>query len=76
MRDAFNTELAGELLDGSSELPVMSFDVGKGQWFQFKLAGTMQVAVVVVVVPKPFTGGDGGGGDGGGGGDCEHALSD
>ena len=46
----------------------MSFDVGKGQWFQFKLAGTMQVAVVVVVVPKPFTGGvcGGDGGDGGG----------
>ena len=60
-------------MDGSSELPVMSFDVGKGQWFQFKLAGTMQVAVFVVVVPKPFTGG----GDGGGGvGDCDYALLD
>ena len=46
MRDACNTELAGELLDGSSELPVMSFDVGKGQWFQFKLAGTAQVLLL------------------------------
>ena len=45
MRD---TQRAGELLDGSSELPVMSFDVGKGQWFQLKLAGTMQVVVVAI----------------------------
>jgi hypothetical protein len=34
---------SGELLDAESELPVMSFDVGRGQWFQFKTAGTAQV---------------------------------
>ena len=41
----------GELLDSTSELPVMSFNVGSGQWFEFKLAGTTQVKEVVAGVP-------------------------
>jgi hypothetical protein len=43
MQHARHAAAAGELLDEASQLPVMSFDVGRGQWFQFKLAGTAQV---------------------------------
>ncbi len=40
----------GELLDGVSELPVMSFDVGPGQWFEFTLAGSTQVTVAATAI--------------------------
>ena len=40
-----------ELLDAASGLPVMSFDVGPGQWFQFTLAGASQVRCVAMRSP-------------------------
>ena len=41
----------GELLDAASGLPVMSFDVGPGQWFQFTLAGASPVRCVAMRSP-------------------------
>jgi hypothetical protein len=46
MQHVRHATAAGELLDEARQLPVMSFDVGRGQWFQFKLAGTAQVLLL------------------------------
>jgi hypothetical protein len=51
-RDVCDARALGELLDGGSELPVMSFNVGSGQWFEFKLAGTAQVTTAAAAAPS------------------------
>ena len=51
-REVCDARAPGELLDGASELPVMSFNVGSGQWFEFKLAGRGQVTTAAAAAPS------------------------